>query len=33
MAAAKAEVKKEEDLSLPEYFMRGARKGFTLPLN
>lgn len=28
MAAAKAEVKKEEDLSLPEYFMRGAKKGF-----
>ena len=27
MAAAKAEVKKEEDLSLPEYFMRGAKKG------
>ncbi len=26
MAAAKAEVKKEEDLSLPEYFMRGARE-------
>ena len=28
MATAKAEVKKEEDLSLPEYFMRGAKKGF-----
>lgn len=28
MAAAKAEVKKEEDLSLLEYFMRGAKKGF-----
>ena len=30
MATAKAEVKKEEDLSLPEYFMRGAKKGLKI---